>query len=106
LGAIAVKNLGHQRAIQNISENRHVRGFACRGKLQIDFVKVLLGMIQKNQQARAAAGERLHESGADAASSPRNEDGLAGVRCAEQRCVHVKVQFATEMRARPAESLI
>jgi hypothetical protein len=68
LGAIAVKNLGHQRAVQNISENGCVKGFAGRRKLHIDFVEILFGMVEKNQEARVASSERFDKSGPNATS--------------------------------------
>jgi len=63
LRAIALKNLRHQRAVQNISENGCVSGFARRRKLPIDFVEILFGMVEENQEARVAGSERLHKSG-------------------------------------------
>ena len=63
LRAIAVKNLRQQRAVQNISENGCVSRFARRRKLPIDFVEILFGMVEENQEARVAGSERLHKSG-------------------------------------------
>src|SRR5712691_8611762 len=104
LRTIAIKNFCHQRAIQNIAENGGVRGSAGCCKLHIDFVEILLGMIEENQKLRAAGSKRLRKSGADAASCSCNEDALSSVRYAEQRCVHVRVQFATDSRVRTAEN--
>jgi hypothetical protein len=102
---IAVKNLGHQRPVENISENGGEQGSACGGKLQVDFVKILLGVVEKDQEARIRADERLHKRRTDAASGSGNEDGLASIPCAEQKCAHARVQLATELQVRTANSV-
>ena len=52
-------------------------------------------MVEKNQQARVTAGQSFDQSRADATSRSCNQDGFTGVRCAVQRCVHVRVQLRT-----------
>jgi len=60
LRAIAVKNLRRQTGRP---EYLGVSGFARRRKLPTDFVEILFGMVEENQEARVAGSERLHKSG-------------------------------------------
>ena len=96
-GTIAVRNLRHQRAVQNVSRNGCVRRFAGRRKLQVNFVEILFGIIEKNQETRMVGSEGLQKSAANRTSSS-NDEGCAGVRCAEQRRFRLRVQFATDCR--------
>jgi len=58
------------KGASRISRDGGVRGFAESGKLQIEFVKMLLGVIEKNQETRIAGSERCTRAEANAAPAP------------------------------------
>ncbi len=83
-GAIAGEDFGQEQSVRSVAEQRNVRGRLASGELGVDFVKIVLGVVEEKQARGLPSKERKSESGADATSGSSDEDGLAGESSAQR----------------------
>src|SRR6202030_1093711 len=77
VGAMFFQEFIEQNFVRNVAKNRNVRGRTTRAQFAVNFVEILLGMVEKQNERCAGTNDVPGEARADAAAGAGDEHDLA-----------------------------